>query len=102
MENLQQLKDELNAYKLREEKLKVLIGELVENTDFGNYSDAGDDEDEAWQIGDVYYNRSVLAQLDIEEAGEDVAEELSTPTDVLFTLQEYIAPILNELNYLVK
>jgi hypothetical protein len=100
MENLQQLKDELNAYKLREEKLKVLIGELVENTDFGNYW--YEDEDEAWKIGDVYYNRSVLAQLDIDEAGEDVADELSAPTDVLFTLQEYIAPILNELNYLVK
>lgn len=100
MENLQQLKDELNAYKLREEKLKVLIGELVENTDFGNYW--YEDEGEAWKIGDVYYNRSVLAQLDIDEAGEDVADELSAPTDVLFTLQEYIAPILNELNYLVK
>jgi hypothetical protein len=100
MENLQQLKDELNAYKLREEKLKVLIGELVENTDFGNYW--YEDEDEAWKIGDVYYNRSVLAQLDIDEAGEDVSDELSAPTDVLFTLQEYIAPILNELNYLVK
>lgn len=100
MENLQQLKDELNAYKLREEKLKVLIGELVENTDFGNYW--YEDEDEAWQIGDVYYNRAVLAQLDIDEAGEDTAEELSAPADVLFTLQEYIAPILNELNYLVK
>jgi hypothetical protein len=100
MENLQQLKDELNAYKLREEKLKVLIGELVENTDFGNYW--YEDEDEAWKLGDVYYNRSVLAQLDIDEAGEDVSDELSAPTDVLFTLQEYIAPILNELNYLVK
>jgi hypothetical protein len=100
MENLQQLKDELNAYKLREEKLKVLIGELVENTDFGNYW--YEDEDEAWKLGDVYYNRSVLAQLDIDEAGEGIADELSAPTDVLFTLQEYIAPILNELNYLVK
>jgi hypothetical protein len=100
MENLQQLKDELNAYKLREEKLKVLIGELVENTDFGNYW--YEDEEEAWKLGDVYYNRSVLAQLDIDEAGEDIADELSAPTDVLFTLQEYIAPILNELNYLVK
>ena len=102
MQTIEQLKEELNAYKLREEKLKVLISELVENTDFGNYSDAGDDEDETWQIGDVYYNRSVLAQLDIDEAGGDIADELSTPTDVLFTLQEYIAPILNELNYLVK
>jgi hypothetical protein len=100
MQTIEQLKEELNAYKLREEKLKVLIGELVENTDFGNYW--YEDEDEAWKLGDVYYNRSVLAQLDIDEAGEDVSDELSAPTDVLFTLQEYIAPILNELNYLVK
>ena len=101
MQTLQQLQEELNAYKLREEKLRKLVANLIEDTDFGNYYDE-DEEDVKWKLGDVYYNRSVLAQLDIDEAGEDIADELSTPIDVLYMLQEYIAPILNELDYLVE
>ncbi len=109
---IENLKNQLKVYQEREARLKKLIEELASVTSWENYSGNEIDEDEgeeAWKIGQIYYNLADLVECDLmdaretlEEAEFDADEILGSQEEIVSTLKDYICPILNELNYLIE
>jgi len=108
IDNAMQLIFEFEA---REQRLSKLVQDLAQVTSFENYQETDEETDEVttWKLGEVYYNLTDLAICDFNEASEimdsmnlEPGELLGSNLDLITIFQDYITPILNELNYLTE
>lgn len=103
------LKNKLAEFEAREQRLKKFITDLVQVTSYENYQERDEETDEVttWKLGEIYFNLTDLAICDFNEAREqmilrdlDADDILGSNLDLITTFQDFIVPILNELNYL--
>lgn len=73
----------------KNERLKELIGELIQEINWDNYTSTDEDEEDEWKAGQVLWN---TAESLIES--EDLSEEV---IEFLELIQNFVCPILNEI-----
>jgi len=101
------LQSKLVEFEAREQRLRKLVQDLVQVTSYENYQET--DEVTTWKLGEIYFNLTDLAICDFDEARDqmisrdlDADDILGSNLDLITTFQDYISPILNELNYLTE
>lgn len=105
------LQSKLVEFEAREQRLRKLVQDLVQVTSYENYQETNEETDEVttWKLGEIYFNLTDLAICDFDEARDqmisrdlDADDILGSNLDLITTFQDYISPILNELNYLTE